>query len=126
MRTSCVSFSAWSEGRPGEGAKIYIARNNVCATGVAEVSAVTGNVQLQSVYPNPATTAFTIQLGAGRAAATVITLSDMAGRVVSTQNVMLHAGAQTVMLPVKAAAGNYVLSVRDEAGLVGTRFVQVK
>jgi hypothetical protein len=127
VRTSCYSYSAWSDARPHQGAKLYIARSNICATGVPEISSVTGNVQLQRIYPNPATTAFTLQISAASAATVTAILNDMTGRNVASKNASLHPGNQTLTLSVNGvAAGNYVLSIHDKSGLITTRFVQVK
>ena len=127
QRNSCLAYSAWSDGRNNMGSKVYFAKQNYCTLGVKEVTAVNGNVQLKSVFPNPATDKINLKLLATTSSPVTIQILDMSGKCIYTQNNVLKTGNQEVSVPLNhIAMGMYLVSVQDNEGLVGTRNIVVQ
>jgi hypothetical protein len=63
-KSGCKTYSIWSDGRYGEGPKIYVSITDHCADwlGLEDVFPVSDQIQLQSVYPNPVKDYLDVQL----------------------------------------------------------------
>jgi hypothetical protein len=127
VRSNCVTYAAWSDGRDGQGPKIYFTRTNICSTGIGEISTVNGNLQLESLYPNPASTEVTLQLNAASAGNVSVSISDISGRNVWSEQRACKNGKSSMVISFGSlAAGNYMLSVRGNDGSVITRQIHIR
>jgi hypothetical protein len=72
---------------------------------------VAGTSQKWQVYPNPAASLLTLDMGAGTPGAATYAIMDMAGRSVATGNVQ---GSNTNIAVNKLPPGNYVLQLYDK------------
>lgn len=66
-----------------------------------------------SIYPNPATDHITISLNNTESKLTYISLTDMTGKVVYSQNVKDNANKQTIDVR-KFSKGNYMLTIQNQ------------
>lgn len=90
------------------GAIINAKEFSLSGASIADVDAINMNV-----YPNPATDNVTVAFEA--AGDYTITITDMAGRVVSTNAYSNLSGAQNIAIPVAdLMSGNYIVSVAAE------------
>ena len=81
---------------------------SIAVVGLEDVNAINMNV-----YPNPATDNVNVAFEA--AGDYTITITDMAGRVVSTNAMSNLSGAQNIAIPVAdLMSGNYIISVASE------------
>lgn len=131
QRSTCVTYAAWSDGRNATGPKMYFTSTNVCnsvaPSGVGELSTINGNVQLEAVYPNPASAQLTLQLNAEKAGKFNVSLLDMSGRKVWSEQTGYQSGKNNVVLSFgRIAAGTYILSIRDNDGSIITRNISIR
>ena len=71
------------------------------------------------LYPNPATSAFSIKLAAEKTSEVAIEIFDLQGRKVSRQRALVNAGETTVSASLDGvAAGIYLVKVTDAEGKV--------
>ena len=127
VRTQCQVYSTWADGRNNLGSKVYYSKANYCALGVNEITSVTSDVQLLSLFPNPASGQVNLQFKANKGQPVTIMLTDMTGKIINKQHNVLMNGLQQIDLPLtNIAAGNYVVSVQNNEGIVATRVLVVQ
>ncbi len=127
VRTQCVVYSTWSDGRNNAGPKVYFSRVNYCTLGIKEITSVNDNVQVLSLFPNPATDKVTVKVNASKSEPVTVQITDINGRVLTTQHYLLTNGEQNITVALNGMAkGAYVLSVQDNNGLIATRSLVVQ
>ena len=127
VRTQCEVYSTWCDGRKNNGPKVYFAKVNYCTLGIKEITSVNGNVQVLSLYPNPAADKVTISIQAGKALPVTIELTDMNGKVIKTLLYNLTNGTQNITIGLNGIPkGVYVLTVQDNNGIIATRSLVVE
>jgi len=88
---------------------------------------VTSDVQLISVFPNPATDHITLRINSSKTQPETLVLSDLNGKQVINQQNNLKNGSQDILFPLHGlAAGTYMLSLTDADGIEATRGITVK
>jgi hypothetical protein len=128
----CNVYATWSDGRNGLGPKIYFAKTNSCTiangnTGVNNVSCITSGIQLQKVYPNPATDHILLTINANKSQDADINISDISGKIVAVKHITLNSGAQNITLNTQLLkAGNYILSLQGAEGLISSLTISIK
>lgn len=125
VSTSCMAYAIWEDGRKTQGPKVYMATTNHCTLGVNQVSAVTASLQLQSVYPNPASGHIILQFTDSKEEEITVSINDINGKKVAEQTYHTQNGSQNILMPLHLNAGMYVLSVNDVDGLIATRNLQI-
>ncbi len=131
LRANCMVYTSWADGRNSIGPKVYFARTNGCNPGqnpnnVREMVTVNGNLQLESVFPNPATDKFTLKLSAAEKDKLTITLADINGRTIHRQETSVAVGNQDIGVSFgRLSAGIYNLTLRSDKGSVITRQVVI-
>lgn len=120
-----MTYVIWEDGRKGLGPKVYMSATNQCVTGVREVSAITASLQLQSVYPNPASDHVILNFTDTRDEAINIVITDINGKTVAQQTYAAHSGSQNINMPLHINSGMYVLSVNNAEGLIAARNLQI-
>ncbi len=126
QRIDCNVYSAWGDGRTGS-IKTYFSKYNSCAPlGVREITSVTSDVQLLSVYPVPAKSDLTLQFSSQLAANINVAITDIDGKKVISGQHRLDAGIHQFSVSVAAIApGAYVLKVLNGDEVIATRNVVV-
>lgn len=125
VSSDCMTYAIWEDGRTTQGIKVYTASTNQCVTGVQQVSSVTSSLQLQSVYPNPASDHVTLQYSDVREEAITVSILDMTGKLILQKEYHTKNGTQEINMPIALNSGSYILSVNNAEGLVATRNLQV-
>lgn len=128
LRTTCMSYAAWSDGRNNSGPKVFFTRTNTCsALGVGEVSTINGKLQLEALYPNPATTQLSLRLKVTQAGSFSATLTDISGKQVWNTQKTYNTGLTEISLSIgKLPAGSYLLSIIDTEGSKISRQVSIQ
>jgi hypothetical protein len=128
LRTTCMSYAAYSDGRGNSGPKVFFTRTNTCAAlGVGEVSTINGNLQLVSLYPNPVSTQLNLQLQATKSGKLTATLTDITGKKVWETQKAYNTGRNQISLPLtKLPAANYMLSITDTEGSRISREISIR
>jgi hypothetical protein len=129
QRSACVTYAAWSDGRGGMGPKVYFTKTDVCATpnGVGEISTINSNLQLEGLYPNPASTQISMAINAAKAGKFTACMTDVLGKRIWEVQKLYTAGKSTVSLPLTAvAAGTYTFTIQDGDGDLITRQLTVR
>jgi hypothetical protein len=124
QRSACVTYAAWSDGRNGMGPKVYFTKTDVCATpnSVGEITTINSNLQLEGLYPNPASTQINLQLNAAKSGKFTAFATDMLGKRIWDVQRSYAAGKSVVNLPLTGiAAGTYTLTMQDSDGGLITR-----
>lgn len=106
----------------------YCTCANVCTTfsGIAD-AAVESSVMIQNIYPNPASSVFTIELQNKEGDDLTIEVMDMMGRKQSAQTLKLNPGLTSTSVDVsKLAQGTYILSIMDSKKLTSKRLFTVQ
>ncbi|MEM8524637.1 MAG: T9SS type A sorting domain-containing protein [Bacteroidota bacterium] len=83
-RSACKTFSAWSDGRNGEGPKIYIGVVDHCEM-VSQISTLEAEEQdfyLKAAYPNPVEQTINLELELMQTQAVSVSIMDASGRVI--------------------------------------------
>jgi uncharacterized repeat protein (TIGR01451 family) len=76
------------------------------------------------IYPNPAGASFTAMLNNTQASDGVMTITDIAGHNVMTQQLKLIAGPQSIQVGVRGfTPGMYLVTIQSEAGLQTQKLV---
>jgi len=127
VSAGCNTYAAWSDGRNNLGPKIYFEKSNPCTpTGIQEISSINSSIQLQSLYPNPANDNVTIEISDSKNENITVVLTDIAGKFIINKQYSLHNGTQLIKLSFnELTSGSYILSVRNNDGLVATRHLQI-
>ena len=124
VRTQCMTFASWEDCRNGITSKVYFSRTNNCALGIPDVSSVNSDAQLLSVFPNPASEQMTLKIRSSGNQPASVTLTDIAGRQQFAKTYDLHAGTHEIVIPLHdLSSGMYIVTLRDEAGIIATRSV---
>lgn len=90
--------------------------NAAIATGTFTASVEESTIENVNVYPNPATDVLNVSFEANNADYTV-SLTDLAGRTLTSNTLTSLSGAQSIALPVADLAnGNYILTISSEEG----------
>lgn len=127
VRTGCIDYSAWSDGRSNAGPKIYFAKTSYCGLGVKEITAVNSEVKLLNVYPNPATNFINLEIESPSQEPMTITITDITGKKLQEKMYMVNSGTQYLQMPLEnIPSGNSLLSLSNEKGLIATRIIAVK
>jgi hypothetical protein len=127
QRTVCQTYATWEDCRSGVTSKVYYAKTNLCALGVKEISLVNGDVQLLSLFPNPASDIVMLQLSSNGLHAVTVSLADMVGRVLINKDHYLRNGKQDVPVAISNVPGGvYIISIKDGDGMIASRQVVVK
>ncbi|MEM7037583.1 MAG: T9SS type A sorting domain-containing protein, partial [Bacteroidota bacterium] len=128
-RYGCRSFSAWTDGRNGQGPKIYVARVEQCSAnpvGLPELSPLTSDLHLEGIHPNPVADQLRFTMGLAAASTAEIRLLNMEGKaVLKLFQGDLEAGTRDYAFAVDGlAAGVYMLYVETELGVVSRKIVK--
>lgn len=127
IRSSCMDYSAWADGRSSNGPQVYFARTNHCTVGVKDLTAVNSGIQLTALYPNPANDVINLKISSAKNEKINVVLTDVTGKKIYSKNYMLNAGEKYITLPISnIAKGNTVLSIYNEAGLVLSRNILIQ
>jgi len=103
-----VVFTGFGGAANGE---FYFDQSPVQATGIIE----NAKVQTFGIYPNPASDLARLVVSATNTSPAVLTIFDLNGRLVATQNVQLSVGVQTIDLPVSdLQSGLYQLTIQQD------------
>jgi len=127
-RTDCRSYSVWSDGRDGQGPKIYMGITNHCGmvTGTTDFYPITGKIALQSLYPNPARDEFYVEIALEQSTELNIRLQDTQGRPV--RKIMTQSftdGEHRISLNVNdLPSGVYILTIESDFGMINKHFVK--
>lgn len=127
-RTDCRSYSVWSDGRDGQGPKIYMGITNHCGmvTGTTDFYPITDKIALQSLYPNPARDEFYVEIALEQSTELNIRLQDTQGRPV--KNIMAQSltdGEHRISLNVNdLPSGVYILTIESTFGTINKHFVK--
>lgn len=102
------------------GNRLFIDNINIATAGLDEADQIG-----MSIYPNPASEVVNVNFE-GKGGNYEVTITDLAGRTISTQSVDNAEGAQNVEISVNdLKAGNYIVTVKTE-GAVSTQKVIVQ
>jgi hypothetical protein len=129
QRSACVTYAAWSDGRGGAGPKMYFTKTDVCATpnAVGEITTINSNLQLEGLYPNPASTQLALSINAAKGGKFTAYMTDMMGRNVWNVQRSYNQGKGIISLPLTGlAAGNYLFTIQDSDGGLITRNLMIR
>jgi PKD repeat protein len=102
---------------------LHLSVNSTSAAGINS----TGSVTVKSVYPNPASTVFTLQLSSTQNINATLELVDVLGRPVQTQTLNLVNGINTAEMNIeKLPSGVYELIVQTSNGRITLPVVKAK
>ena len=93
------------------------------ATGITAATENTG----VSIYPNPASTTVNVEFGYNMNSLTVVEITDVTGRLVSTQSVSNPIQGQTLNIDVaNLNAGSYFITVKNDTQKLVQKLVLAK
>lgn len=128
IKSGCNTWTVWSDGRSGA-PDIYVAKTRLCDSSssslsiVPEVSPVTEEFQVGSIWPNPAVNwaKFDLQISSSQIIQTE--LFDLQGKLLQASKAdILPAGSHEITVNVnELSAGEYLLKVTSNNGLFATR-----
>lgn len=111
-------------GITGPGFRSDIALDGISLTDPGGVSTISETVAV-SVFPNPSTSAFTVNV-TGLTSASELTVTDMQGQVVERQQLTPQGGQVTTLVPLQGAgAGVYFLSIRSGEGVAVRKLIRL-
>lgn len=127
VKLNCKTFTLWSDGRQNRGPKMYVGTVDHCASvNVPELTPLASTVQLQRLFPNPASDFVTLQLSSKEDYESAIHVIDLTGKEVYSKILKVRAGEQNLRLDLNLASGTYVLemSTPEDARIVRKLVVQ--
>lgn len=127
VRSSCMDYSAWTDGRGNAGPKVYFAATNHCTLGIRDITAINTGIQLMSVYPNPARETVHLDFELTGNEKIYVTVSDIAGRKIAGHEFLVSPQDHMVKLPVSnLTAGHFVLNIYNKENLILRRNITVQ
>jgi hypothetical protein len=126
VRKGCNTWSVWADGRSGT-PMTYVAKVNTCniLSGVSEVSAVNGNLNVGFVYPNPVQNEAQLNYTLRSTEQLTIEILSIDGKMSKTvfEGRQAEGQHQLSIDMSDYATGNYVLRFVLESGEYATRMV---
>jgi hypothetical protein len=127
VRVGCIDYSTWCDGRNSTGPKIYFVKRSYCDLGVKEVTAVTSDTKLMSVYPNPASKEINLDIETVKQQQISVAITDITGKQLSERTFTLNSGKTSVQVPLDGiASGSAFISVSSKDGLIAMRQIIIK
>lgn len=121
QRTPCLVYAAWEDGR-SHTSKVYFSKMDWCNVGVQEITAVNDDVQLLSLFPNPATDKVTANVSAAKSETIMISVTDITGKLLHTQQNAVTKGTHNISVDVsKLSKGVYTFSIYANGSVIATR-----
>ena len=86
VKAGCKTFSVWSDGRAMDGPKIYVSSTDFCnvATSISEITPLTDEIQIKSLYPNPTKGEFSLAIDLKTNASITVEIFDIEGKLMKT------------------------------------------
>ncbi len=130
VKVGCKTFSVWSDGRQMNGPKIYVSSTDFCnlATSVSEITAITDQIQIKSLYPNPTNGEFSLDIELKSATAITMEIYDVKGKLMRDfpiQNLPTGSTSNTYDITDLAPA-TYLVVVKSPLGNVTRKLVVVE
>ena len=127
-RTDCSTYSVWSDGRDGQGPKVYVGITSHCneVTSTTDFHPITDKITLQSIYPNPVADELYVEIDLAQYTEIELHLYDTQGRKVKTFPTTSYAdGKHQISLQVSDyPKGIYLLMIESEFGTITKHFVK--
>lgn len=109
------------------GTKTILNSNTAAAKWATSVEDLKNNVANVKIVPNPATSQAGVFFTLNENSNIAVSVTDVMGRVVYTENAPYTAGANRIVLNTSSlAAGTYNVTLRSETGMVSQRLVVAK
>lgn len=121
-KTYCV----WTDGRLGSGAKIYFAVvDHNEPSSIVEITSISTEVNIQSVFPNPFENDLTINFDAKKHSDIEITIHDINSKKLFSNSIKSKVGQNEVTLNLEfLPSGSYLLSIKSDNGITSKRIVK--
>lgn len=127
-RTDCRTYSVWSDGRDGQGPKVYVGITSHCGevTSTTDFYPITDKIRLQSIYPNPAADELYLEIDLKQSTNLAFHLYDTQGRKIKTlANASYTDGTHQIPLQVfDYPTGIYLLMIDSDFGTITKHFVK--
>lgn len=118
----CADPFSFTDHHPAAGTNYYRTRISTDAgkiyySGVVSLINAAAGIDVSNITPNPVVNgSFDLKISAARSCESVITITDMQGRLISRQRRTLEAGFNTLKVDVKTVAGGSYHAVVDSDG----------
>jgi hypothetical protein len=122
VRKDKTNYAAWTDGRMGDGPKVYFAKTQSYPDNIKEITSVNSSLSILSVYPNPARNEITLELQATETGDITIQIQDIAGKTLQRTLKKVGMGKQSISLNISSIpVGNHVIAVSTKDGLIASR-----
>ncbi|MBL7773299.1 MAG: T9SS type A sorting domain-containing protein [Chitinophagaceae bacterium] len=127
VRTDNKIYNIWSDGRGTGKPKMYVSTYTAWPADVQDLSPVNSPLQLDDVYPVPASNTLTLNLRCNEKTKYAVQLISMDGKTVLSENHTANAGMSNLTIPVEQfASGQYMLQLITESGFRIARSIQLQ
>ena len=127
VKLDCKTFTLWSDGRQSLGPKMYVGTVDHCGSiSVPELTPLTSTVQLQRLFPNPASAFVSLELESEEAFQSTIQIIDLNGKCLRKKNVDVGLGKQVIELELDLSSGTYILEISTPDNARITRKLSVE
>jgi len=128
VKVGCTTYSVWSDGRDMNGPKIYVSANDFCnvISNTSEITAITDDIQLRSVYPNPSKDIINLDYKLKKNTDISVSIYDAEGKQVITypaENIPV--GAQTRSYDIHSIIpAAYTILINSKYGTITRKLVK--
>jgi len=128
VKVGCTTYSVWSDGRDMNGPKIYVSANNFCnvLSNTSEITAITEDIQLRSVYPNPSKHILYLEYNLKKQSDISVSIYNTDGKLVQSYlTESIPAGTQTRSYDIHSIIpAAYTILINSEFGTITRKIIK--
>lgn len=126
VRTDTKVYNVWSDGRGSGGPKMYVSTYSLWPNQVTDLTPVNSSLQLDKLYPNPASDDLKLQIRAEKNMPVHVRILSLDGKTVINQIRKVDEGLSTIQIPIQTLPNaSYVLHLETPDGFKITRHFNV-